>query len=291
MKKVYLNYADINFNKQKRFALRAAKLIGNFDKIIGLSPKDIDEEFYKKFQKILEKKRGGGYWLWKPYIINKTLSQLSYGDYLFYSDAGAFFLKKVDILIKELDKHNQDIMGFELPLIEEQWTKKELFINMDCNTEKYINSNQILASYMLIRKTSKSEQFFKEHLKYSCNELNITDKYSESVKQYDGYIEHRHDQSIFSLLYKKHNLKPFKDPSQLGKYPTGYLEGFNKQEKIIKGELKSLLNGRKFRINSYSENYSMVLYLNKKKQPLRSLVKYYLKVLLSKCMLYKRVIR
>jgi hypothetical protein len=287
MKKFYLNYADANFDKQKKFALRAAKLFGGFDKIIGLSPNDIDDEFFNRFKKILEQKRGGGYWLWKPYVINKTLSKLAIGDYLFYSDAGAFFLKNVDILINELDKSNQDIMGFELPLIEEQWTKKELFLDLGCNEDRYINSNQMLASYMLIKKTDKSINFFKEYLIHSCNEINITDKHIESLEQYDAYIEHRHDQSIFSLLYKKYNLRPFKDPSQLGKYPIGYLEDLNDTDIIIKKELRSLSNGRKYRINSYIERYPMVLYLNKKKHPLVSLAKYYIKVLLYKFKLYK----
>jgi hypothetical protein len=144
---------------------------------------------------------------------------------------------------------------------------------------------------MLIRKTLKSEQFFKEYLKYSSNELNITDKYSDSIKQSYCFIEHRHDQSIFSLLYKKYNYKTFKDPSQLGKYPNGYSDDLFKDEKIMKGELTFLKNGRKFRINSYGENYSTVLYVNKKKPPFRSLVEYYLKVGLSKFKLYKGIIR
>ena len=289
MKKVYLNYANINFYKHQRFALRAAKLIGNFDTVIGLSPKDIDEEFHKRFREILEQKKGGGYWLWKPYIIKKTLSQLSYGDYLFYSDAGAFFLKKVDSLIIELDKQNQDIMGFELPLIEDQWTKRELFINMKCEGNKYSSSNQILASFILIKKTISSEQFFNKFLKYACVEKNITDSHSCSVKQLDCFIEHRHDQSIFSLLYKKFNLKPFKDPTQLGKYPKGYSD--NIKEDVLISNLKSLKKVRKFRVNNHYEKYSLILYHNKKGNPLKSFIKYLIKEFLFKIKIYKGIVR
>ena len=121
MKKVYINYGDSKFKKQQRIALKGAKYLGGFDEIIGYSPEDIDREFYVKHKNILDQKRGCGFWLWKPYLINRTLQKLSYGDYLFYSDAGALFLKGVGNLIFELDKYKQDIMGFELPLIEEQW--------------------------------------------------------------------------------------------------------------------------------------------------------------------------
>ncbi|MDP1729439.1 MAG: hypothetical protein Q8L27_04510, partial [archaeon] len=183
MKKVYINYSDIKFKKQQNFASAAAKYLGHFNEIIRFTPNDIDEYFYNKHQHILKQKKGAGYWLWKPYFINQTLSKLSYGDYLFYSDAGAFFLKRVDILINELNKYNQDIMGFELPLIEEQWTKKELFINMECEDEKYYGSNQLLASYFLIKKSLLSERFFQKCLEFACDEYNITDYFSEQIQQ------------------------------------------------------------------------------------------------------------
>ena len=32
--------------------------------------------------------RGGGYWIWKPYIISKMLEQINENDILVYIDAG-----------------------------------------------------------------------------------------------------------------------------------------------------------------------------------------------------------
>ncbi|MFM6994748.1 MAG: hypothetical protein ACKOWO_06520 [Sediminibacterium sp.] len=289
MRKVYINFADVNFIKQQRFALWAAKFFGGFDKTIGLSMNEIDEDFSKAFRNILGQKRGAGYWLWKPYIIKKMLSELSFGDYLFYSDAGAFFLKNVDILIDYLERENQDIMGFELPLIEEQWTKRELFVNMKCDDQIYFFSNQILASFILIKKSVISEKFFEEFLAFACNEINITDKFDSSVIQSDDFIEHRHDQSIFSLLYKKYNFKPFKDPSQLGRHPLGYADtagNLNENSNIYICE-----SGRKLRIKHYLENYSLVLYHNKKGKPLNSLIRYFLKYILFVLKLFKGVVR
>ena len=201
--KYYINYSDKVFKKQQDFSLLMAVKKGKFDKIIGYSREDIDEKFHEESKNILDQSKGGGYWLWKPYFIKKTLEKLNNSDYLFYSDSGAFFLKNVDILIEELEKYNQDIMGFELPLIESQWTKKELFINMGCANEMYSKTNQVCASYILIRKTKFSVDFFDQYLKYGCNEVNITDSYDDNIEQDENFIDHRHDQSIFSLLYKK----------------------------------------------------------------------------------------
>ena len=289
MKRVYANFADKNFKKQQNIALLTAKYIGGFDRVEGFSSKDIDADFFSENSDILNQKRGAGYWLWKPYFIKKMLLEISEGDYLFYSDSGAFFLKKINKLIKELEKQNQDIMGFELPLLEKQWTKKELFINMSCDIERYSESNQILASFILIKKTPFSLNFFDEYLKYSCNKLNITDEYDHKVKQDKCFVDHRHDQSIFSLLYKRYNLKPFKDPSQLGKYPDGY-SGIAKRIKTAP-EWQTLENGRKFKINKYSEHYSLILYHNKNNNPLQSLFKFLVKEFLSRFNLYNGIIR
>ncbi len=225
MKKYYINYSDDNFKTQQEFALKMAKKKGCFDYTQGFGPSDIDVIFLENNKNILKQPRGGGYWLWKPYIINKMLNTLKEDDYLFYSDSGAFFLKSVDILILELEKYNQDIMCFETIHIESHWTKKELFLAMGCDTDFYRNSNLIKAGFQLIKKTPFSVSFYAELLEYSCNELNITDMLT--IKQNHDFIEHRHDQSILSLLYKKHKLRPFKDATQwaddkTNKFPEEY---------------------------------------------------------------------
>ncbi len=153
-------------------------------------------------------------------------------------------------------------MGFELPLIEKQWTKKELFLNMGCDKKEYFESNQIMASYILIKKSDFSVKFFQEYLEYGCNEINISDKYDKSIQQDKIFIDHRHDQSIFSLLYKKYKLKPFKDATQIGKYPRGYSASW--EDDFVVDRLYTLSNGRLFRIKEYKEKYENVYFIIEK---------------------------
>lgn len=287
--KYYINYADKTFKKNQEYAIIMAKKRGNFDKIIGYTNKNIDNEFYNKNNNILNQPRGGGFWLWKPYIIFKTLKIIENGDYLFYSDAGAFFRKSVDLLIEELNKHDQDIMGFELPLIESQWTKKELFINMKCDDIKYYNSNHMMGGYHLIKKSDLSMKFYKELLEYSCNEMNITDQYDLNIKKENDFIDHRHDQSIFSLLYKKYDLRPFKDPSQYGVYPFVYTASNIKNIDLKPGVIYKFRNGRKFRFYKYNEKYMNVIFNCRNKNPIISLNKFKVKILLNKIGYYNKI--
>ncbi len=271
--KYFITYGDEVFKKQKKFTINMAKQYGKFDIAIGYDKNQIDEKFYSENIKILKQSKGSGYWLWKPYYINRTLEIANYGDYIFYCDAGAFFLKEVQRLIDEMNRRNQDIMGFELPLIERQWTKKDLFINMQCDFESIKDSNQLLASFILLKKTKFTLYFFKEFLNYACNEINLTDVKSESLEEDVKFLAHRHDQSIFSLLYKKHNLIPFKDPSQHGDSP--YLYAGQDISKFEKNIVHILSNGKMYRQKIYTESYNNVIYHNRRSNPILSLIKHF----------------
>jgi hypothetical protein len=282
--KVFITYADKMFESRKKLALKSASLLGGFDKCIGYCPDDIDSSFYDKNRSILESERGGGYWLWKPYFILKTLREIDEGDYLFYSDAGAFLTGSINYLIQTMEDTTQDVMGFETPLIEQQWTKRQVFDGLQCTESSFKESNHILASYLLIKKTVQSLLFFEKFLAFATNPLYITDSYSD-INQDNRFIQHRHDQSIFSLLYKKSGYKPFKDPSQFGLFPRGFA-GYAVTEDVSNGELHELSNGRQFRVNRRSNQYPQIIFHYRSSNPFVSYLKHLLGRVLYKLRLY-----
>ncbi len=272
--KHYINYADVNFRKAQFYASTSARLLGGFDVCRQYSPADIDGEFKEKHNHILNLQRGGGYWLWKPYFILRSLREINYGDYLFYGDSGVLFTASVSPLIDAMNACGQDIMGFELPLIESQWTKRALFIAMDCDEKKFTDSNQILSCYHLIKKTRFSVAFYEEFLRLSCHENNITDRVNGDVVPSADFIEHRHDQSIYSLLYKKNNLSAFRDPSQFGYFPFDYSggSGLIDENEFHRGKLYHLSNGRKFRVNEHEHDYGEILFHFRRGNPIKELM-------------------
>lgn len=216
-KKILINYANDAFKKAQKLNSKTGIEVGGFDKVIEYGPKDIDKKFYEKNKHILTQLRGGGYWLWKPYIILKTLKRkdVKEGDYVFYADSGSYFINKIDYLINLSKKYNQDIIPFgtkDKKYLEKYWTKRDAFILMKLDDKKYIETRQIGATFILIKKSKKSKKFFREFLEYAQDERIITDMPSKLGKNYPGFIENRHDQSIFSLLAKKYNLRAFRQP-------------------------------------------------------------------------------
>ena len=211
-----INYADEKFRPWQQIQTLSARYFG-VDEVLEYSPQSLDAEFVKKNKFILDQPRGAGYWVWKPYIIKDALSRVKNGDYVFYVDSGAMFVNNPQLLIDTMNKNNVNIMVFGgvLNLLERNWTKRDAFILMDCDEEKYWNSGQIASGYILLKKSPEAENFIDDFLKYAQDPRIITDMPNQlGVENLPGFKENRHDQTIVSLLAKKRNLPVFRDPSQ-----------------------------------------------------------------------------
>lgn len=233
---IAINYADEKFRKSQLYNTKTAYKRGKVDRVIEYSPNDIDEEFRMRNKSIFSYERGAGLWLWKPYIILKTLEEIDNGDYIFYCDSGAYYINKVQHLINCMESNNEEIMLYELPLVSKQWTKAETFKFLDCDNSNYKESNQILATYMLIKKSKKTLEFFKEFLEICCDEKCISPNlFEDKIQNDEVFIAHREDQSILSILCTKYNITPFKEPSQFGDRPWEYRQkNFIYKPKIYK---------------------------------------------------------
>ena len=267
----FITFSNDKYNLQKKIAVDFALRFGKFDSAIGYSPSDIDCKFLKDNDVILGSSVGLGYWLWKPYFIFKRLQEIEMGDYLFYADAGSFFIRDINILIEILASYEQDVFGFDLPFIEKQWTKKELFLTLNCDYGEYKNTNQVNGSFHLVRKTPDSIKFYKNYLREACCIDNITDLFI-SKDQDDSFIQHRYDQSIFSLLYKKNNYQLFKDPSQFGLHPFLYLGLRN----VEYDQLVTLPSGVMYNCVKPEVKFPVLIFHYRKNNPIYRYVIYWL---------------
>lgn len=218
--KYEISYADERYKKAQDVHVKFAKWFGGFDKVIAYSPADIDDEFKNSNASIFAQKRGGGYWMWKPYIVYQTLLKMNDGDYLFYCDSGSVLFKNTDVFIKIMEKDQQDIMAFEVYGHEEQaWTKRDIFEYFGNTSDECRHTNQIMGTFLFVKKTSKTVSIIKEWLEAACTGTLISDADNESgLPNYDSFVENRHDQSLLSVLLKTRGIKPYRDPSQFGLY-------------------------------------------------------------------------
>jgi hypothetical protein len=221
--RIAINYADEKYRKQQKLNTKTA-LKNGFDKAIEYTPNDLDTTFKEEYKAILGQKRGGGLWLWKPYIILKTLDGIKDGDYLFYSDSGSYFIDSIDHLIQIMERDKQEVMAFELPFIEKHWTKRDTFILMGCDKPEFTETNQRLSTFILLKKSNYTVDIINEFLKFAKDSRILEENDNIlGYPNYAGYQGHREDQSIWSLLTKKYNIQVYRDPSDLGSVWSKYI--------------------------------------------------------------------
>ena len=210
-----ITYASRHFINRKNDTHMQAINSNWFNTFKCFDETDISEEFKTKYHQVWSMgERGGGYWIWKPYIIRNRLQTMNDDEILVYYDSGCDLNITIDstIRFKEyIDLVNKDTNGFlrfELTgLLEKDWTNKatiEFFkqkFNIDEDRlETFFNSSQLVGTVLIMRKNKFVIDFFDKCLEILNDDPNLfTDIYTNFNET------HRHDQSIISLLYKQLN--------------------------------------------------------------------------------------
>lgn len=215
-----INCCDEKFESVRQACSASSISKGKADKVIEYSPDMIDEAFRSKNKDLLSIVRGAGLWIWKPYFILKTLKSIPEGDYLIYLDAGVVVVNEFSHLIDAMEQSGQDIMAFELPLLAEEWTKRETKTTIYPELDRSVN--QILAGYIVIRNTPFSRQIIEEWLEYMQDPVCILPTNMTGEPNHRNFVENRDDQSVWTLVCRRHGIIPFRDPSQFGTYPYKY---------------------------------------------------------------------
>lgn len=234
-----ITYGDEQYDLSCRLNLWTAKKIGKADRVRRYSRDDIEQSYLDTHKDIFSVKRGGGLWLWKPYIIAKALNEINDNEYLMYLDSGAFYVDSILKLINQLEKNNQNILFSSSILTNNHWCKKSLidrYINKDDQLD-FMNRSQAESGYILIKKSDETVRFIKEWLTLQEDYENVCDVEDKS-KEYKFFKEHRHDQSTLNIIMYWHNMLPNKGFSSRSEYKyyvrfnDGDFFGYSKKELI-----------------------------------------------------------
>ncbi len=201
--------------------------MGVYDRIQILTEIDLDYDFKTRFKQYLTfGSRGYGYWCWKPQIILQTLANMDNGDILQYTDAGCRLnikgRNRLNDYFEMASTIPKGILAFQtkkpdpplvydgrnlLDLRDYKWTKGDLLDYFNVRNRKdIINTPTIGAGIIFIKKCSESISIIKTWLKTIDDNFCFIDDTLSVSPNVDGFIEHRHDQSIFSLLCKINNI-------------------------------------------------------------------------------------
>lgn len=222
--KYFINYATNGFFESQKIGLYTAEQLG-FN-VKGYTDVDINNDFKIKNGKIFNNSRGAGYWIWKPYIILDMLNNIKDGDFLIYMDSGANLLSDPSEYLEMIDE--KGILAFSMVQKTSKWTKGDCFYKIDSEL-KFKDVNQLQGTYIFFKKCENSVKFVNEWLELCCEYDLISDSPNNNMDNLYDFIDHRHDQSIFSLLAYKNNIK---NVPQIDQYCIEH-PGINISRKII----------------------------------------------------------
>lgn len=175
---------------------------------------DLEPSFREHFKDILNMKRGGGYWIYKVHLIQRYLKRIEYEDILVFLDAGCKIYKKgTDRFwwyVEQLQRKNKSILAFQMEHhLEEIWTTDALFnyFNVTRGTplwKKVARKGQHIGGILIMRKTPALERMMATYNQTLYKDPYLfTDHYNNATKAKRGrFYDHRHDQSVFSVIRK-----------------------------------------------------------------------------------------
>jgi hypothetical protein len=187
----------------------------------------VESAFYERHRAVLDQQRGGGYWLWKPYYILRALEEAEPGDTVVYADAGVAFIGDVtplaDLARQEggvllFAGHYEDSAG-PGPNVNSRWTKRDCFVRMRADEERFHGACQADASLLLFTRNETSLDFARELLQQCQDPQILTDSPNISGHpDLEDLVAHRHDQAVLSVLAVRRDVPLHRHPSQYGNH-------------------------------------------------------------------------
>jgi hypothetical protein len=221
MKKIHCAFADDKFLKSLNILEESSILIGKVDRFVRYKPFDLQaNRFWQDNQRILSEPLGAGYWIWKPFIILETMKLCKEGDIVLYTDAGVRVIDNLDPLFEITKTSKDNRMLFALTMNygthrHSEYTKRDCFVLMGQDDPKYHNERMLNAAFSVWMKTPKNILFLSEWQYYLKDSRVVTYEANTcGLPNLPDYIDHRHDQSVLSLLSLKYGRELYREPTQ-----------------------------------------------------------------------------
>jgi len=203
---------------------RQAKASGIFATIKVFNDRTIKHVLSNaEIELVKDNKRGYGFWVWKPRIVEHVLTQNPNLDLILYADAGCEIninSKSRARLLNYLEMAlANEVVAFDLGLPESHWTKSVTLNYFSSKGAMYPESNQISASCFILTSNFAARLIpqWKDHMLFN-NYQNLKDDID--VDENPTFQAHRHDQSIFSLTLKTMKKDLFLPASEIYFFPN-----------------------------------------------------------------------
>jgi len=197
------------FSRAHYRVLQNAKDFGQFSSINLFSENNIFDFCpeiisYKNF---LSSTKGYGYWMWKSFLISRIMELVPDDDLICYADIGCTFNNDGVKRFKEYCNLTleQGSLCFDLGHLERSYTKMDTYKKIFPETLDHLNTGQRCATTFFLKNTQNNRNIIQEikNISIENDHFYINDNPSHELN-HEEFKDHRHDQSVFSLMSKKY---------------------------------------------------------------------------------------
>lgn len=231
MKPSFISFADKRYRPALDRIVAQAEQSGFFCSVTAFNETNLDPAFREGYADLLRAGvRGFGYWIWKPQIILQTLQSLPTGATLVYADAGCHVnsrgRNRFNDYMAMLDNSHSGVVAFELDGVTarhpaRRYTKEDTFFALlgassPADGQRIRDLPQIAAGVLILRNDTAVQRLIRRWLD-ACSDRRLLDDTPSILPNADDFVEHRHDQSNFSILARLYGVELFSHDEQ---YPA-----------------------------------------------------------------------
>ena len=209
-----VSFADGAFSRRKTSFENEARRSAFFDDVHVYTLSSLPKEFCQRHGDYIQSQsRGFGYWIWKSVVLKDALENADIDDIICYLDAGFIFNNSAKTRFIEYLKITQDttfkMLTFKNIFIEAHFTKSDLARKLGIDVESSLMlTSQTSSGFFLCSPTAMNLDLAKQWAEISVAEgYRFSDDSPSRIENHSGFKEHRHDQSIFSLLTKQRGVQ------------------------------------------------------------------------------------
>jgi hypothetical protein len=213
-----LNYSDDRHAhkggkfRNNQLAHNAAARNCGIDEIVSWTWDDLRKTpFYSEHTEYLNRNRYHNGAVFKPFIVLDLLERIEPGSVVLYYDCNPYPLERPIQPLVNLCLRNQGRLFHQYGDRNRNWTKRDAFVFMNCDTPRFHNAVALQNTWFLMENNQANQEFVREWLHY-----NLDERIASYVKPdvcgkppLRGFYENRGDQSIFSNLAVKYHIKSF----------------------------------------------------------------------------------
>lgn len=194
-----LTYGSERFRRSRERLGRAAAATGAFARVWVATPDDITPAFRASHADVLRRARGGGYWAWKPHLLQRVVGErLAHGGVVVYIDSGCVVNGPPTRYIAAAARAGS--LAFRLTHPSAHWTKGAAFAGADMPPEAWGAAPQLVGTAFAVRRDPLNVYLLGEWAALMRRADVATDDAVAGVPAPPGFVDHRHDQAVWSLL-------------------------------------------------------------------------------------------